>query len=151
MACKMTMHCEIPSYLSRALSYEPASRRYISWSSHPRIPKKVVLNMADGTYLRLVFPSCTAIITLCRPREGAGPWQRDVGNVKLTPFLHVFPHLHERRDRHVAVTVQDLEPLIASLEQHDRHFTFSKSGRRAVFTRDLDANAIEFIEDSSTQ
>lgn len=58
---------------------------------------------------------------------------------------------HGGRDRHVAVTVKDLEPLIASLEKHGRAFTFSKSGRRAVFTRDLDANALEFIEDPGAQ
>lgn len=52
-------------------------------------------------------------------------------------------------DRHVAVTVKDLDPLVASLEKHGRPYTFSKSGRRAVFTRDIDSNAIEFIEDQS--
>ncbi|CAN8065210.1 unnamed protein product [Agarophyton chilense] len=62
--------------------------------------------------------------------------------------LHGRPE-HGGRDRHVAVTVSDLEPLVASLQKHNRPFTFSKSGRRAVFTRDLDANAIEFIEDAS--
>ncbi|PXF45338.1 hypothetical protein BWQ96_04858 [Gracilariopsis chorda] len=56
---------------------------------------------------------------------------------------------HGGRDRHVAVTVNDLQPLIASLQRHHRPFTFSKSGRRALFTRDLDSNAIEFIEDTS--
>lgn len=56
---------------------------------------------------------------------------------------------HGGRDRHVAVTVKDLEPLVESLERHGRKFTRSKSGRRAIFTRDLDMNAIEFIEDSS--
>lgn len=50
-------------------------------------------------------------------------------------------------DRHLAVTVRDLQPLIRSLEVHDRPYTMSKSGRRAVFTRDLDMNAIEFVED----
>lgn len=55
---------------------------------------------------------------------------------------------HGGRDRHLAVTVKDLNPLIESLEKHGREYTFSKSGRRAVFTRDIDANAIEFIEDA---
>lgn len=49
----------------------------------------------------------------------------------------------------MAVTVRDLNPLVASLEKHGRKFTFSKSGRRAIFTRDLDMNALEFIEDPS--
>lgn len=55
----------------------------------------------------------------------------------------------ECRDRHVAVTVDNLDPLIESLDSNDWRYTFSKSGRRAVFTRDLDSNALEFIEDPS--
>lgn len=51
-------------------------------------------------------------------------------------------------DRHVAVTVKNLDPLIQSLDRNSWTYTFSKSGRRAVFTRDLDSNAIEFIEDA---
>lgn len=51
-----------------------------------------------------------------------------------------------RSDKHAAVTVKNLDPLIASLEKHNVFYTFSKSGRRAVFTRDLDMNALEFIE-----
>lgn len=53
---------------------------------------------------------------------------------------------HGGRDRHAAVTVRDLAPLVESLERHGVQYTKSKSGRRAVFTRDLDANALEFVE-----
>jgi glyoxylase I family protein len=53
---------------------------------------------------------------------------------------------HGGRDCHAAVTVKCLEPLIASLEKHKVMYTFSKSGRRAVFVRDLDMNALEFVE-----
>src|SRR5690348_3722484 len=53
---------------------------------------------------------------------------------------------HGGRDRHLAFTVRSIEPLLQRLQQHDRPYTMSKSGRRAVFTRDLDANAFEFLE-----
>lgn len=53
---------------------------------------------------------------------------------------------HGGRDRHLAVRVQSLDTLIASLEQHGIDFTLSRSGRRALFCRDPDANALEFIE-----
>lgn len=53
---------------------------------------------------------------------------------------------HGGRDTHAAITVESLGPLIASLERHGIKYTFSKSGRRAVFLRDLDMNALEFIE-----
>jgi glyoxylase I family protein len=39
--------------------------------------------------------------------------------------------------------------LIQSLDRHDVTYTFSQSGRRAVFLRDLDGNALEFMEDAS--
>lgn len=75
----------------------------------------------------------------------------DVFDQTANKHLTITSYRCEHRDRHVAVTVKDLEPLISSLETHRHHFTFSKSGRRAVFTRDLDANAIEFVEDPTTQ
>lgn len=53
---------------------------------------------------------------------------------------------HGGRDTHAAITVESLDPLIASLDRHDVRYTFSKSGRRAVFLRDSDMNALEFVE-----
>ncbi|HEY5603118.1 MAG TPA: VOC family protein [Gammaproteobacteria bacterium] len=54
--------------------------------------------------------------------------------------------LHGGRDRHVALAVDNLEALQAKLEQAGLEFTRSKSGRKALFTRDPDGNALEFIE-----
>lgn len=56
---------------------------------------------------------------------------------------------HGGRDRHVAFTIANIEPLIARLEEKGVGFTMSKSGRRAVFCRDPDGNALEFMEDVS--
>lgn len=53
---------------------------------------------------------------------------------------------HGGRDRHAAFAVDVLEVLIASLEKADITYTLSKSGRRALFCRDPDGNALEFIE-----
>ncbi len=53
---------------------------------------------------------------------------------------------HGGRDRHVALTVADLDSIKALLEGNQVHYTFSKSGRRALFCRDPDGNAIEIIE-----
>lgn len=56
---------------------------------------------------------------------------------------------HGGRDRHVAFTVESIDPLMARLEARSVAFTMSKSGRRAVFCRDPDGNALEFMEDPS--
>lgn len=53
---------------------------------------------------------------------------------------------HGGRDRHTAVTVDDLDGFAVRLEQAGIPFTLSKSGRRALFCRDPDGNAWELIE-----
>jgi glyoxylase I family protein len=53
---------------------------------------------------------------------------------------------HGGRDRHLAMTVGDLGALSERLQAAGVAFTRSKSGRRALFCRDPDANALEFIE-----
>jgi glyoxylase I family protein len=53
---------------------------------------------------------------------------------------------HGGRDRHVALTVDDIAKLIVRLDQAGVAFTLSSSGRRALFCRDPDQNALEFIE-----
>ena len=56
---------------------------------------------------------------------------------------------HGGRDRHLAMTVTDLESVKTSLEKANIDYTQSKSGRLALFCRDYDGNAIELIEKSS--
>jgi glyoxylase I family protein len=53
---------------------------------------------------------------------------------------------HGGRDRHIAVLVRDLDLLKKRLEQAGIAHTLSRSGRRALFCRDPDGNALEFIE-----
>ena len=52
---------------------------------------------------------------------------------------------HGGRDRHVALTVTDMAQLIVRLERAAISYTLSRSGRRALFCRDPDQNALEFI------
>ena len=56
---------------------------------------------------------------------------------------------HGGRDRHMALGISDLESLIAQLADAGIPYTLSRSGRRALFCRDPDGNALEFIESDS--
>ena len=53
---------------------------------------------------------------------------------------------HGGRDRHTALYIGDLDQLISRLVQAGITHTLSRSGRRALFCRDPDGNALEFIE-----
>lgn len=55
---------------------------------------------------------------------------------------------HGGRDRHTALGVGDLDALRQRLDQAHVRYTLSKSGRRALFCRDPDGNALEFIEEN---
>ena len=55
---------------------------------------------------------------------------------------------HGGRDRHVALAVSNIAELIMRLDQAEVAYTISQSGRRAVFCRDPDGNALEFIGNS---
>ena len=52
---------------------------------------------------------------------------------------------HGGRDRHLALLVQDLDGLAGRLELAGIPYTRSRSSRAALFCRDPDANALEFI------
>lgn len=54
---------------------------------------------------------------------------------------------HGGRDRHVAIAIRDLDRLRQRLEDARVGFTLSQSGRRALFCRDPDGNALEFIQE----
>ncbi len=52
---------------------------------------------------------------------------------------------HGGRDRHLAMRVLDYEALIQALDAAGIAYSMSRSGRRALFCRDPDGNALEFI------
>ncbi len=53
---------------------------------------------------------------------------------------------HGGRDRHVALAVDSLDELALRLNTAGVATTISRSGRRALFCRDPDGNALEFVE-----
>lgn len=53
---------------------------------------------------------------------------------------------HGGRDRHVALGVKDLAALKRRLDAAGVAVTMSRSGRPALFCRDPDHNALEFVE-----
>ncbi|GBG14947.1 diguanylate cyclase [Novimethylophilus kurashikiensis] len=53
---------------------------------------------------------------------------------------------HGGRDRHTALAIDDLDALMQRLDAAGIHYSLSKSGRRALFCRDPDENALEFLE-----
>lgn len=62
------------------------------------------------------------------------------------PAAGVHRPAHGGRDRHVALAVSDLPKLRARLDAAGVAYTQSQSGRNALFCRDPDGNALEFIE-----
>ncbi|MDO9168206.1 MAG: VOC family protein [Methylobacter sp.] len=53
---------------------------------------------------------------------------------------------HGGRDRHIALSVQELAPVKAVLDKNGVAYTLSKSGRKALFCRDPDGNALEILQ-----
>lgn len=54
---------------------------------------------------------------------------------------------HGGRDRHIAFTVNNIDTIVEKLKEKEIKYTLSMSGRRALFCRDPDGNAFEFVED----
>lgn len=56
---------------------------------------------------------------------------------------------HGGRDHHVAFAVSSIGEIANSLEKLNMSYTKSRSGRKALFCRDPDGNALEFIESNN--
>lgn len=54
------------------------------------------------------------------------------------------------RDRHIALSVNNLNALMQKFDSATISYTISMSGRPALFCRDPDGNALEFIECESS-
>ena len=87
-----------------------------------------------------------------RPNLGyPGAWLQ-VGNSQIHLLEVPNPDSVENRpehgglDHHVALQVKDLNMLIQRLEAANIGYSKSKSGRAALFCRDLDGNAVELVE-----
>lgn len=87
-----------------------------------------------------------------RPNFSYGGIWYDIGDCMI--HLLVVPNpdkdavrpAHGGVDRHTALIVNDLDELVARLEKAKVPYSLSKSGRRALFCRDPDGNALEFME-----
>lgn len=53
---------------------------------------------------------------------------------------------HGGRDHHVALQVSELDIIVQRLDEAGITYSMSKSGRKALFCRDSDGNAIELLE-----
>jgi glyoxylase I family protein len=91
-----------------------------------------------------------------RPDLGyPGAWlQLDAGQIHLLELPNPDPlagrPAHGGRDRHFALSVESLDRVMAALTAAGIPYRLSKSGRRALFCRDPDANAVEIIERQET-
>jgi glyoxylase I family protein len=88
----------------------------------------------------------------CRPDLGyPGAWiQVGARQIHLLELPNPDPvegrPAHGGRDRHIALLITDLGWLVKRLDGGGLPYTLSRSGRRALFCRDPDGNALEFIE-----
>lgn len=53
---------------------------------------------------------------------------------------------HGGRDYHFALRVDSIEDFVQRLDEMNKPYTLSQSGRKALFTRDLDNNSFELFE-----
>jgi len=53
---------------------------------------------------------------------------------------------HGGRDRHIALSVSELAPVREVLDKNGINYALSKSGRKALFCRDPDGNALEILQ-----
>jgi len=87
-----------------------------------------------------------------RPHLGyEGVWYNVAPNQQIHLMLLPDPEaglqrpVHGGRDRHIALAVSDMTRLIERLNKAGVDYTLSQSGRRALFCRDPDNNALEFV------
>jgi len=91
-------------------------------------------------------------LDLSRPEMAyPGAWLR-AGNSQIhllevnNPYSVDNRPQHGGRDFHVALQVSNLSKIMRLLDNAELPYTTSKSGRKALFCRDYDGNAIELVE-----
>jgi catechol 2,3-dioxygenase-like lactoylglutathione lyase family enzyme len=87
-----------------------------------------------------------------RPQMGFdGVWYDVAANQQIhlmalpNPEAGLHRPAHGGRDRHVALGVEDIDALRSRLDEAGVAYTMSQSGRAALFCRDPDGNALEFV------
>lgn len=124
----------------------------------------VALRVSDLERSRWFYGTVLGLVELERPFQFPGCWYA-LGEMQLhlladrpdsipsgaTAPGTAHPGVAERpwgRDRHVAVSVQDLDAARAEFQHHQWPIQASASGRPAFFVRDPDGNTLEFQQAS---
>jgi glyoxylase I family protein len=97
-----------------------------------------VLGLADISHLRHELPYPGAFLA-------CGPQQLHLMQIPNPDEGTPRPE-YSGRDKHVALAVNSIDTLAKRLDAHGVSYKLSKSGRKALFTRDYDENALEFVE-----
>jgi catechol 2,3-dioxygenase-like lactoylglutathione lyase family enzyme len=111
------------------------------------------LLVSDLARAKAFYESVLGLTPVARPPlPYPGEWY-DLGNGQQlhlmslpNPDIGVVRPEHGGRDRHIALRVADLAALKGRLETAGIDYTASKSGRAALFCRDPDQNALEFVD-----
>ncbi|RYG94718.1 glyoxalase [archaeon] len=97
-----------------------------------------ILGLQDESHLRHVLPYPGAFIKC------------GVNQIHLmqlpSPDKDTIRPEYAGHDKHIAIAVSNVEAVARRLKRHNIAFNMSSSGRKALFTRDFDNNALEFTE-----
>lgn len=110
--------------------------------------------VADLTKARVFYEQILGFsASLSRPEMSfAGVWydlapQQQLHLMQLpSPEAGLQRPANGGRDRHIAFAVDELSALAHRLDEAGVKYNLSQTGRRALFCRDPDDNALEFIE-----
>ncbi|WP_041067510.1 VOC family protein [Thiolapillus brandeum] len=122
--------------------------------NRPKAIHHVSMIIADSLAAREFYQGVLGLEVVNRPELGfPGLWlsigEQQIHLLELpNPDSATGRPEHGGRDRHLAMTVDDLDSLAERLEECGISCTRSKSGRKALFCRDPDGNGLEFIEDT---
>jgi len=112
----------------------------------------VSLPVRDTAQALEFYEGLLGLAVLARPDLGFPGAFLDAGNAQLH-LLEMADSVaadaggkHGGRDHHVALEVADLDTVMTVLDGAGIAYTPSRSGRRALFCRDPDGNAVELLE-----
>lgn len=113
----------------------------------------VTVLVADAERARDFYQTLLGLAELERPDLGfPGYWLALGAGQTLhlmqleNPYAQITRPAHGGRDIHFALRVNNLGYFIDKLKQNGIEYSLSKSGRQALFFRDLDSNVLELVE-----
>lgn len=111
----------------------------------------ILVNNADQSLA--FYQSLLGLACLPRPDLGFAGYWLDLHNGQSLHLMELpatksadNPPAHGGRDYHFALQVDNVAAFKTYLDANNIPYTSSRSGRKAVFIRDLDANALELFE-----